>query len=233
MDRLQGGRRNGPVSGNSRPTGNCRSSGDFWRQYRFLWGLPTAACSAAGICPLPFHNSYPLGLHCKTGQSATCISLVYPPLLLLIPPLPHRLLHMTLWGFLLFYLRASSPGLCSWNLYTVPRSAQARLSTQDLGGWPLLLIALPILILQGKRLLSVTKELNPNMWSWDMRGKLSHYFVYLFSPNLIFWSAVGQSKPNSWVTCSLRASSWTSLYLPVYHTMHVCVCVCVCVVLET
>jgi hypothetical protein len=53
----------------------------------------------------------------------------------------------------------------------------------------------PILTLQGKLLLSVTKELNPNMWSCDMRRTLSHYFVYLISPTLIFWCAAGKSKP--------------------------------------
>lgn len=57
MDRSRGARRKGPVSGNSRPTGNCRSSGDFWKRYRFLWGLPTAACSAAGICPPPSYST--------------------------------------------------------------------------------------------------------------------------------------------------------------------------------
>jgi hypothetical protein len=106
----------------------------------------------------------------------------------------HLSTHLSFLWFLLLHLIAFYIWLCEDSFYSLPWMVQLEPlhctslcpgAAKHTGPWwvTLLLIALPILILQGKLLLSVTKELNPNMWSWDTRGTLSHYFDYLFSPN--------------------------------------------------
>jgi hypothetical protein len=156
--------------------------------------------------PLPFHNSYPI----PSGHN------VKPDSQLLVSHLSFLL--SFLWFLLL--LTALYIWLCensfyfSYGLPPLDWAAGTFILYLDLGAakhtgpwW----VTPPLncssySYTARKTSLSVTKELNPNMWSSDMRGTLSHYFVYLCSPNLIFWRAFGQNKPQQLgnVLCSYQ-----------------------------
>ena len=126
---------------------------------------------------------------------------------------------MTLWGFLLFSLRtpslASAAGIFA--LYLGLGAANPA------GPWwvTILLIAHRIRTLRGKLLLSLRRELNPNMWSCDMQRTLS----VLFNGFLQIWYfdvvLIKTSRSIS-VTCKVRFYSWKSFHLTVCRTLARC-----------